>query len=196
MAVLGALVPCVSERTGSALPYKTGVWGVSSPTLRETDIFQVGYSTSVFPLTAVTNSRWLLGNGPSYMPPSAFPNSSSGVHFSCFSISALLLFADLQCCPITISSCKLSIFAIRQVCRFAADNNQLFCTHCPKSLGCLFIKLSHNHFLHQPAWISFPLNISLSIDFPLQREERSFYIPRWSDSSPPVPGAVQVWTEI
>ena len=112
----------------------------------------------------------------------------------CF--SSLLLFADLQRCPITVRSCKLSIFAIRWVCRFAADNDQLFCTHCPNSLGCLFIKLVHNYLLHQPAWISFPLNISLSIEFLLQREEGSFYIPKWSDSSPPVPSTVQVQTEI
>lgn len=32
--------------------------------------------------------------------------------------SALLLFADLQHCPITVSSCKLSIFAIRRAHTF------------------------------------------------------------------------------
>lgn len=76
-----------------------------------------------------------------------------------------------------------------------AGNNQLLCTCCPSLLGCLFIKLIHSYSPHLPAWISFPLNISLSIGFLLQREGSS-YVPKLGTAPPPVPSTMQVRTEI
>lgn len=69
------------------------------------------------------------------------------------------------------------------------------CTHRPNSLACLFIKLFCNYFLHQPAWISFPLNISLPIEFLLQRGRELLHTQvEWQLH--PVPSTVHAQTEI
>lgn len=186
MEVLSALVPHLPERSVSTSLYKTGVWRVSSPTSRGIQYIPRGLQCSSAPTHSGHEPDVISGKCSQLQPILGISKFQFRSSFLLLlhpgSFSALLLFADLHC-PITVSSCKLSTFAIRRVCRFAADNDQLFCTHHPNLPACLFIKLIHNHFLHQPAWISFPLNISLSIEFLLQRGEGSFYIPKWSDCS-------------
>lgn len=144
--------------------------GILTPHWGAHSLFLVGYGVGLIPVTVVMNLRCYLEMLSATSHHGHFQIPVQEI-FSSASLFRLLLCPTAHCMPTALCHNKhtAASSAYSLLDRYVGLLLIMICAHPPHRLACLFIKLFHNYFLHQPAWISFPLNISLPIEFLLQR---------------------------